>query len=312
MKILITGITGFVGHYLRPLLEGYGHEVWGMVTPEEAVQLPQIVRADLRDRLAVEKALLEVNPSAVVHLAAQSHVASSWGNPEISFEINTLGTLHLLEACRRMPFPPRILHVSTAEVHGQVKPENIPLDEHAPLNPVSPYAVSKTSAELLAHQYFIGYHLPVIRVRPFNHTGPGRPPTFALSDWARRLACVSLGKHDPVLEVGNLEVRRDYLDVRDVVNAYRLLLENGTPGETYVLGRGEGYWLKDLLRQVVEISGQTVEYRVDTKRLRPADVPLLVANPAKIKQETGWEPRITIEQTLEDLYDWWLEKCRAE
>ncbi len=310
MRILITGIRGFVGSYLAPLLESAGHEVLGLTVPGEA-PWPNGAEADLRDRDKVSAALASLSPDAVVHLAAQSHVGPSWKNPELSFEVNTLGTLHLLDACRALHKPPLFLHVSTGEVYGQVRPQDLPLDESSPLRPVSPYAVSKTSADLLAFQYFASYGLPVIRVRPFNHTGPRRPPSFALSEWARSLALINAGAQEPVLSVGNLEVRRDFLDVRDVARAYQLLLEKGTPGELYVLGRGVGYWLKDLLRELIEISSAVVEVTQDPKRLRPADVPLLVANPSKLKATTGWAPQIPMSRTLEDLYRYWAKAVTA-
>lgn len=305
MRVLITGIRGFVGGHLAPLLEGAGHEVWGMTAPGEPPWTGGNVTADLRERRAVVCALADSAPEAVVHLAAQSHVGPSWKNPENSFEINTLGTLHLLEACRKLDRPPLFLHVSTGEVYGQVRPEDLPLDEESPLRPVSPYAVSKTAADLLASQYHTSYGLPVVRVRPFNHEGPGRPPSFALSDWSRRLARIGLGLDSPTLAVGNLDVRRDFLDVRDVARAYSLLLEKGKPGDLFVLGRGEGYTLRELLGQLIRLSGVQVEVAVDPARFRPADVPLLVANPARLKAATGWEPRIPIGQTLQDMLDWW-------
>jgi len=310
MRVLVTGIRGFVGGHLSPLLEKAGHEVWGLTAPGEPPWASGNVTADLRERASVTRALADCAPEAIVHLAAQSHVGPSWKNPELSFEINTLGTLHLLEACRTLARAPIFLHVSTGEVYGQVRPEDLPLDEGSPLRPVSPYAVSKTAADLLASQYHTSYGLPVIRVRPFNHEGPGRPPAFALSDWARRLARISLGLDSPTLAVGNLDVRRDFLDVRDVANAYTLLLEKGKPGELFVLGRGEGYTLRELLAQLVAISGVRVEVKLDPARLRPADVPLLVANPARLKAATGWEPKIPIDQTLRDMFEWWLTASR--
>ncbi len=308
MRILITGIRGFVGSYLAPLLSSAGHDVVGLTAPGEQPWPEGGATADLRDMGSVGSALGGLLPEAVVHLAAQSHVGPSWKNPELSFEVNTLGTLHLLDACRALSKPPLFLHVSTGEVYGQVRPQDVPLDESSPIRPVSPYAVSKTSADLLAYQYFASYGLPVIRVRPFNHTGPGRPPNFALSEWARRLAMINAGLEEPVLLAGNLEVCRDFLDVRDVVGAYQLLLEKGTPGELYVLGRGEGFWLKDLLGEMVELSAAVVEIRQDPRRFRPADVPLLVANPAKLKAATGWEPAIQMDKTLEDLYGYWAKE----
>lgn len=310
MRVLITGIRGFVGGHLAPLLEAAGHEVWGLTAPGEMPWAGGNATADLRDRPAVTRALQEIAPDAIVHLAAQSHVGPSWKNPELSFEINTLGTLHLLEACRALARPPLFLHVSTGEVYGQVRAEDLPLGEESPLRPVSPYAVSKTAADLLASQYHMSYGLPVIRVRPFNHEGPGRQPAFALSDWSRRLARISLGLDSPALSVGNLEVRRDFLDVRDVAAAYALLLQKGEPGGLYVCGRGEGYALKDLLEQLIALSGCAVEVKVDPARFRPADVPLLVANPAKLMATTGWAPKIPMAQTLRDMYEWWLTASR--
>ena len=311
MRVLVTGIRGFVGAHLAPALEAAGHAVWGLTAPGEAPWPAGNATADLRDRGGVARAREEADPEAIVHLAAQSQVGPSWKNPELSFEVNTMGTLNLLEGCRRLARPPIFLHVSTGEVYGQVRPRDLPLDEGSPLCPVSPYAVSKTSADLLAHQYHVSYGLPVMRVRPFNHEGPGRPPSFALSDWSRRLARINLGLEAPVLAVGNLDVCRDFLDVRDVARAYVALLAKGAPGELYVLGRGEGFRLRDLLGELVELSGSLVEIRRDPGRIRPADVPLLVANPAKIKAATGWEPRLPMRQTLQDLYDYWVAASRG-
>lgn len=306
MRVLVTGIRGFVGGHLAPLLLEAGYEVWGMTAPGEPPWPGGNVTADIRDKGATAQALVAARPDAVIHLAAQSHVGPSWKNPETSFEINTLGTLNLLEGCRKLETPPRFVHVSTGEVYGQIRPQDIPLNEESPLRPVSPYAVSKTAADLLAGQYFTSYGLPVIRVRPFNHEGPGRPPAFALSDWARRLARISLGLEPPTLAVGNLEVTRDFLDVRDVARAYVLLLAKGEPGSVFVLGRGEGHSLKDLLEELIALSGCRVEVEVDPARFRPVDVPLLVADSSRLRAATGWAPAIPMGQTLKDMYEWWL------
>lgn len=316
MRVLVTGIRGFVGGHLAPMLLESGHEVWGLTAPGEPPWPGGNVTADIRDKATTAIALEVARPEAVLHLAAQSHVGPSWKSPEASFEINTLGTLNLLEGCRRLTLAPRFIHVSTGEVYGQVRPEDIPLNEDSPLRPVSPYAVSKTAADLLAGQYFSSYRLPVIRVRPFNHEGPGRPPAFALSDWARRLARISLKLDSPTLSVGNLEVHRDFLDVRDVARAYTLLLDKGEPGAVFVLGRGEGYSLKALLERLIAISGCKVEVKVDPSRFRPVDVPLLVADPSRLRAATGWAPTISMEQTLMDMFEWWRaaskDSCRAQ
>jgi len=204
-----------------------------------------------------------------------------------------------------------VLVVGSAEEYGAVDPDAAPLTEDAPLRPLSPYAVSKVAQGYLALQYALSRDLPVIRTRTFPHTGPGRGEAFAESSFARQIAEVEAGRRRPVLAVGNLDAVRDFTDVRDVVRAYRALLDRGTAGEVYNVCSGRGRSIGDILRSLLEIAGTQVELQVDRERLRPSDLPSLVGDPRKAREATGWEPRIPLETTLRDLLEHWRERVGA-
>lgn len=217
MRAFITGGSGFVGRWLEGHLEACGDEV----------RAPFV---DVTDAQALKAALGEARPDAVYHLAALTHVGDSWDEPEQTFVVNALGTLHLLEAARALDPPPRVLLVCSAEVYGAVQPDELPVNEDQPLRPVTPYAASKVAAEYLGLQAYLAHRLPVLRVRAFNHVGPGQDPTFVVSSLARQIAVTERDGGDR-LRVGNLTPRRDFTDVRDVVRAYRMLVERGRPGD---------------------------------------------------------------------------------
>jgi len=204
-----------------------------------------------------------------------------------------------------------VLVVGSAEEYGAVDPDAAPITEDAPLRPLSPYAVSKVAQGFLALQYALSREMAVVRTRTFPHTGPGRGAAFAESSFARQIAEVEAGRRRPVLEVGNLDAVRDFTDVRDVVRAYWLLLERGNPGEVYNVCSGRGQSIGDVLRALLEISGVHVDLKVDRERLRPSDLPALVGDPTRLREATGWEPKIPLEQTFRDLLDHWRERVGA-
>ena len=293
MRALVTGGHGFVGGWLRAHLEEQGDEIVG---PEFEV--------DVRDAAALRSALDEARPDAVYHLAALSHVGESWDAPEQTFVVNALGTLHLLEAARALAVPPRLLLVCSAEVYGSVRPEQLPITEDTPLRPMTPYAASKVAAEFLGLQSYLAHQLPVVRVRAFNHVGPGQAPTFVVSSLARQVALAER-EGGTRLCVGNLTPRRDFTDVRDVVRAYRLLVERGQPGEVYNVCSGRDVAVEELARLMLDRAGLDLEVAVDPELVRPVEVPVVRGDPSKVQAATGWRPLIPLDKTLDDALTYW-------
>jgi GDP-4-dehydro-6-deoxy-D-mannose reductase len=313
VRVLITGVSGFVGGHVVDLLrwEHPEAEVFGLDNRPgnraRALRI-EVVQADLEDAACVRQALERVRPDRVIHLAAQSSPQRSWEDPAGTLKTNLLGLLHLLEGARALALEPRLLVVGSAEEYGLVRPEDTPLREDHRLRPASPYAVSKVAQGFLALQYALSLGLFIVRTRTFHHTGPRRGEQFAESSFARQLAEIEAGRRPPRLEVGNLDAVRDFTDVRDVVRAYWALLDQGAPGEVYNVCSGRGVRLADLLEELVRQSGLEVEVHVDPARLRPVDVPVLVGDPSRLQAATGWQPRIPLARTLRDLLDHWRER----
>jgi GDP-4-dehydro-6-deoxy-D-mannose reductase len=317
MELLVTGVTGFVGTHLVELLqqERADVEIYGVVRRGvERVSLPPRVHkieAEIEHPASVDAVFDVVRPDRVVHLAAQSSVHQSWLDPDGTLRTNLHGTLHVLEALRRRGLRAPMLVVGSADEYGEAEPSLLPLREDCPLRPSSPYAVSKVAQGYLALQYVLSHRLPVLRTRTFPHTGPGRGEGFAESSFAKQLAEIELGRRAPVLEVGNLDAVRDFTDVRDVVRAYWLLLEKGEPGEVYNVCSGRGIAIREILQRLIALTRADVEVRVDPARLRPADIPVLVGDPARLRRATGWQPCLPIERTLQDLLDDWRRRLAA-
>jgi GDP-4-dehydro-6-deoxy-D-mannose reductase len=318
VKVLITGAAGFVAGHLVEMLreEEPDVELFGITrphgTPAHVPGRVTVIEADLLDAAGTEAAVTMAQPDRVVHLAAQSSPQKSWADPEGTIRTNVVGALNLLEAVRKCRTPPRVLLIGSSEEYGLASPSEIPLRETAPLRPSSPYAVSKIAQGYLGLQYALAYGVPVVRTRTFHHTGPGRGESFAESSFARQIAEIERGGRDPVLAVGNLDAIRDFADVRDVVRAYWLLLDRGESGEVYNVCTGRGRRIRDLLDVLLKLSGVRVDVRVDEKRLRPSDIPVLVGDPDKLQRATGWEPRIPLERTLKDLLDDWRARLSGD
>jgi GDP-4-dehydro-6-deoxy-D-mannose reductase len=312
VRLLVTGAGGFVGGHLVDYLhaEQPQAEVHGVVIPHGSVSWraasgARVLEADLNDPLAAAAVVEEVRPDRVVHLAGQSSVHLSWLDPAGTLRTNVLGIVHLLDAARARALRPAVLVVGSAEEYGKVGPDEMPIREEAPLRPASPYAVSKVAQGALALLYGPAGGMRVVLTRTFHHTGPGRGEAFAESSFARQLAEIEAGLRPPVLKVGNLEAVRDFADVRDVVRAYWMLLERGEGGAVYNVCTGRGRRIRELLDMLLAASGARVEVRVDPDRLRPSDVPTQVGDPSRLREATGWEPRIPFERTLEDLLGDW-------
>jgi len=276
--------------------------------------LPQIrlVESDLRDMTSVLGGLEESRPDAVFHLAAQSFVPASFHSPAETFTINVLGTLNLLEGLRALKLNPVVQIAGTGDEYGLVSNEELPVRETNALRPLSPYSVSKVAADYLGFQYYKSYKLPIVRTRAFNHIGPRCGEVFAAASFAKQIAEVELGLRPPVLDVGNLDAKRDFTDVRDIVKGYSLAIQKGVPGEVYNLASGRASAIKELLEILLGFASVKVEARQDPSRMRPSDVPILVGDATKFKELTGWAPQIPLDQTLRDLLDFWRARLRQE
>jgi GDP-4-dehydro-6-deoxy-D-mannose reductase len=255
------------------------------------------------------RTLIEVvRPDRIFHLAAQSFVPTSWSAPAETFSINTLGQIHLFEAVRAAGIDPLIHIAGSSEEYGLVHPDEVPIKESNPLRPLSPYAVSKVAQEMLAYQYHQSYGLKTVVTRGFNHTGPRHGPVLSCSSFARQIAEIEAEVCPPVLYVGDLSTKRDWVDVRDVARAYWLALEKGVPGEVYNIGSGTTRTIQSMLDMLLALSQMDIKVRQDPARLRPSDVPVLWADDSKFRAQTGWEPQIPFEQTMGDLLDDWRRK----
>lgn len=343
MRVLITGITGMAGSHLaefvlqQPAVEVFGtyrsrsrmdnlddlaqagrlHVIEGVVDSAatlERVARPDavnLVEVDLRDPWATVRLISATRPDRIFHLAAQSFVPLSFSAPAETMQINTTMQINLFEAVRLAGIAPLIHVAGSSEEYGLVLPDELPLRETNPLRPLSPYAVSKVAQELLAQQYFHSYGLRTVVTRGFNHTGPRRGPTFVTSSFARQIAEAEAGLRPPVVQHGDLSSRRDWCDVRDIVRGYWLALEHGEPGAVYNIGSGTSFRVGDVLDILCELATVPIERRADPARMRPSDVPVLIADATKFQTRTGWAPTIPFRQTLADLLDYWRVRVRG-
>jgi len=317
MRALVTGGAGFAGSYLAEYLLQQNCELTLMARPEENLRavdrlLPRLrlERADLRDLSRVRQILSDVRPHRIYHLAAFSSVVESFQNPRDCYEVNLGGTLNLLESWRQLGFEARLLLVSSSDVYGQATEADLPLSEESSLSPASPYAGSKIAAEFLAVQFGFSYGLPVVRVRPFHHTGPRQSRAFVCSNLARQVAEIVCGLRPPLISVGNVNIARDFSDVRDIVRGYGLLIERGRPGEVYQLCSGRAISIGLLIEWLAAIASVAIEVRVDASKVRTGEPAVLWGDPAKVRAETGWSPEYELRTTLIDLEAYWEEQIR--
>jgi GDP-4-dehydro-6-deoxy-D-mannose reductase len=306
-RVLITGCGGFVGPYVTAALAKRGYEVWGVDVREnvEDPSLHRYVSCDLIDRAAGEALFETVAPQAIVHLAAQSSAGKSLKEPFATLTRNIIPTLNVLEYARTVGKGTRILAVGSGEVYGAVAPGELPLAESRPPRPANPYALSKAIQEQISAQYASAYGVDVVVTRSFNHTGAGQRDTFVLPSFARQIAEIRAGLREARIDVGDLDLKRDFTDVRDVAEAYAALLEKGGRGEVYNVCSGVAYGLRALLEKMCAMAGVTPEIRVDTSRLRPEEARELRGDPSKIERGTLWRARTPIEATLESLLGHW-------
>ncbi len=313
-RILLTGCSGFVArHFLEHLIaEGVESDVLGLSRrkPDFLSELPRSLRfrfhqLDLLDSAGVAEAISSFRPTAIVHLASYSSVGFSWREPVESFRNNTNVLLNLVEQVRRLELPCRILSVGSSEEYGNVDPKWLPLREDGPLNPVSPYAVARVAQEMLSRVYVSGYGLDIILTRSFNHIGRYQRDTFVVPSFARQLCAIRYHNVTPKLITGDRSVIRDFVDVRDVVRGYHMLLQRGRSGEVYNLCTGQGTSIEAVIAMMQQLLGTHAELATDPALVRPSDNRVIVGSPTKMRDEIGWEPRFTLRDSLETIVEWW-------
>jgi GDP-4-dehydro-6-deoxy-D-mannose reductase len=311
-KAFITGVSGFAGSYLADyLLEQGNFEVSGTYLSDESAEKLKnkssidLHKVNLLDKDVTHEVISKVKPDFLFHLAAVTSPKESFDNPIETFTNNIASQINILESLKKNEFiDTKVLVVSSSEVYGLVEKEDLPIDEDTPLNPTNPYAVSKIAQDFSGLQYFLTHNLKVIRVRPFNHVGPGQSPNFVVASFAKKITDIEKGKEN-VVKVGNLTAKRDFSDVRDIVRAYLLALEKGEPGDVYNLGSGKSQSISEILEMMIGMSHVDIKTEQDQSLLRPFDDPELVCDYSKFNKLTGWEPEIPIEKTLEDTLEYW-------
>lgn len=305
MRVLITGIGGFVGRYLADYCISHGEEVYGIERNETVLENVRVYPCDITDASAVNKIVSEVKPDAIYHLAGISFVPEANNNPRQAYDIHLYGTMNIYEAVKHAAIHPKILYVGSSEVYGKAPEEKLPINENTALNPHTIYGASKASADILSG-YYGTTGLSIVRVRPFNHTGPGQNPSFVCSDFACQIAGIEKGTKEPVLEVGNLNAKRDFTDVRDVVRAYWMLMNNdNVTGDTFNVCSGQAVAIEEILHILLSLSRTEIKVNPDKNKLRPSDIPLYYGDNRKLMTKTGWKPAIPLEKTLEDMLEYW-------
>lgn len=318
MRALVTGITGFAGSHLADYLlahtelELFGVDLKGFPQSAPRSDRLRLCQGDLCDPDFVLSGLEEAHPQYLFHLAAQAFVPLSWEDPWGTLANNIRGQLNLFQGILRLGLQPRILVVGSADEYGMVRPEELPIGEDTPLRPYNPYAVSKVVQDMLGYQYFASHGLHVVRVRPFNHIGPRQSPGFVTAAFAKQIAEAEAGRTPPVIKVGNLEAKRDFTDVRDMVAAYYLALSKGEPGEVYNIGSGIARSIREVLDILLAESKMGLTVQEDPTRLRLSEVPVVACDSRKFKERTGWEARIPLEESLRDILDYWRGEVEKE
>jgi len=317
MRALITGINGFVGgHLAEYLLAIGGWDVWGLAR-QSSLQLPELqgrvetVVADLSSSDQVIASLDSAHPDVIFHLAAQSNVPRSFQDPVGTLLTNICAEVNLFQAVLRLRQNPLVIVATSNEIYGQVDPENLPLNEMTPLRPMSPYAVSKATQDMLAYQYHVSHRLRTIRMRLFNHIGPRQSEQFVVSAFAAQIARIEAGQQPPIIRVGNLTAERDITDVRDIVCAYVLAAERGQVPCAYNIGSGRSVSIRWLLDILLAFSTRDIAIEPDPARMRPVDVERVVSDYRLFHQHTAWAPHIPLEQTLLDVLEYWRSRVKS-
>ena len=310
MKALIIGAAGFVGPYLAYAVKQYINcEIVATKLEHEKILIPEarIENLNILNVSEIVDILNDEKPDYIFHLAAQSSVANSWNDPALTVDINIKGSLNLLNAIRNLNEQPKVLIIGSGEEYGYISEDMIPIKENADLFPGNVYAVTKATQNMMATIYAKAYGMKLVMTRSFNHMGPRQTPQFVISDFCNQAVRIEKGLQEPIIYVGNLDSRRDFTDVRDIVRAYTLLIQYGIAGETYNVGSGNAKTIQSILDLILSKSERKIEVKVDRKKLRPIDVPIIEADISKIYRDTGWKPEISLETTVEDMLNYWRE-----
>lgn len=307
-KALIIGAGGFVGGYLIECLHNeFGMEVYAtkLKGMEFSHPLAKVYDLDIMVKEDIVELLYDIRPDYIFHLAAQSSVSVAWKNPMLTIDVNIKGSVNVMEAVRELYYKPRVLMIGSGEEYGHIQEGETPISEETVLRPGNIYAATKACQNMIGSIYAKAYDMELMLVRAFNHIGPGQAPLFVVSDFCKQVAEIERGLKEPVIRVGNLNARRDFTDVRDVVRAYGMLVQKGVPGETYNVGSQNAMPIKDILDIIIGMSAAEISVEVDPNKIRPVDVPIIEADISKINAVTGWKPEISIEQTVKETLDYW-------
>lgn len=325
MNVLLTGISGFAGSHLAEyILAHTDATIYGIVqssgsrTAAGLLEHPHareriiVCRGDILNDTFLRDTVQQAQPDLVFHLAAQASIGTSWQDPQPTYRTNIFGQLALLEAVRLSGVQPRTLIIGSADEYGTVQPHELPVNEQTPLRPGSPYAVSKVTQDMMAYQYWAAHKLPVVRVRAFNHIGPRQTDAFVVASFARQVAEIEHDLKPPVVRTGNLDARRDFTDVRDMVRAYWLAAVQGEAGQVYNIGSGTARSIRSVLDALISMSNRTISIEPDPARMRPSDIPELRCDASRFTAQTGWMPEIPFEQTLCDVLNYWRATVAAQ
>lgn len=310
-KALIIGAAGFVGNYLAEQLLFDGYEVYVTKLVNEIYERENIsvFNLDILNADEISDVLNSVHPDVIFHLAAQSSVTLSWKNPQLTIDVNIKGTVNLLEVVRNSKLSPRIILIGSGEEYGFSLTEHCPVSEEAILKPANIYAVTKATQTMLGAIYAKAYNMDIIMVRAFNHIGLRQSEQFVVSDFCKQVAEIEKGLKEPVMFVGNLSVKRDFTDVRDIVKAYCTIVKKGKTGETYNIGSGKSISIQEILNYILTLSKTNIQVKTDENKLRPSDIPVAEADIQKIRS-IGWKPEINLNQSLKDILEYWREKIK--
>lgn len=305
-KVLIFGIAGFVGHYLALELLNNGYTVCGsdIVKYGGLQDKVDYYKVDLLNAIAVAELVNTVRPEIIVNLAAISSVGASWNIPQTTMAVNVIGALNIMEAVRKSENTPKIMFIGSSE---EYEVDDEPISEKTPLNANNPYGISKIALDRYAEIYRERYGMRIYYARSFNHTGVGQKDSFALPSFCKQVAEIEKSGKPGSIKVGNLSVERDFSDVRDIVRAYRMLLESETCSTTYNIGSGKAYSLKEMLDYIVSLSSQKIELEIDLERIRPVDTPIICCDNSEIKKDLGWVPRYSIFDTLKEMFEYYTK-----
>lgn len=302
-KVLIFGIGGFVGPYLASELQAHGYEVYGSDLHAKRIGNVSVIAADLLHAGSVETVIRDIGPDAIINLAAISSVGQSWGMPQVTMQVNVIGALNILEAARKQQTKLKIMFIGSSEEYIV---SDKPMSENTPLDANNPYGISKITQERFAALYRGQYGLKVYCVRPFNHTGVGQRDSFVLPSFCKQVAEIEKSGRPGVIKVGNLAVRRDFSHVKDIVRAYRMILESKDDTQIYNVGSGKAYGLDELMEYITSLSNQKITVEIDPALVRPVDTPVICCDYSKIKRELGWETELTVFNALQELYKSYL------